>query len=181
MGAGTIFVYGRAGIGSSSAGSDQIGGPLDTGHVFLTVRDNRTNEQIDVDVWLREDTEGFEGEMIVNGKVTQERREQFDMVAFDVDGQTIDRVMDAAARFHDTSQPYEFFHYNCTDAVEDILRQTDLPIPDKLFPAEVFNFVKEMGEGGDLDEFRSRQCEPPPDISNPGGGNGDDDDDDPHR
>src|SRR5262245_10973738 len=115
--AGTIYVYARDGLPSSSAGSRGIGDRLDTGHVFVTVRDNERKEQIDVDVWRDEKT----GQLIVNSEVTQDRREQHNVAAFDVDRATLDRAMKAAEEYHIRSDTYEVFDSNCTDATETVL------------------------------------------------------------
>jgi hypothetical protein len=147
MAEGSVFVYGRS--GGSSTGSEGSGDIVNFGHVWMTVVDNRTGEQIDVDIWQEAG-----GEMFINAP-DQKRRDAFDMVKFDVDGPTIERMLDAAARFHDTSQPYDFLHYNCTDAVEGVLWQADLDIRDYTFPMDVFDALAEMGDRGELDGFDS--------------------------
>lgn len=166
MAAGTIYVYARDGVGSSVNGSEGLGGKMDTGHVFVTVRDNEAREQIDVDVWR-----GPNGEMYVNEVVSFDRREQHSVVAFDIDRETLDRAMAAAENFHRESQGYEVFSFNCTDAVEAVLSQTNLPIQDYTFPASVFNAIQELGAAGRLDGYAVAFCDDvgrPPDHS-PGG------------
>ena len=163
MDAGTVFVYGRPGIGSSSTGSGGTGGAPDTGHVFVTIQDNRTGKRVDVDIW-----NGPKGQMAVNDHVDNARREAHDVVSFDVNRQALDRMIAAADSFHLQSLPYSVVNMNCTDAVEFVLSKGLSNVPDFTLPASLFDAMVKAGEQGLLPNFQSHFCDSKEEYSRDG-------------